>query len=188
MADAHTIMATNALGKIHGNDAFLPVLEEGSCLVDIASRSAYLVPKWICPKGHYPLCRKDKRRFMEKMMKRVQLFPRRLQAGMSYVISKDFAIRFARTDAARFGDRGIRVLSISPGNFDTPMARAEKERASTYVDHCAIKRFGKVDEIAHLLAACVDPKMGCLTGTDILVDGGCAASGYGPLRSRLSRS
>jgi NAD(P)-dependent dehydrogenase (short-subunit alcohol dehydrogenase family) len=35
----------------------------------------------------------------------------------------------------------------------------------------ALKRFGKPEEIAELLAFCASPKAGYLTGTDLLCDG-----------------
>jgi NAD(P)-dependent dehydrogenase (short-subunit alcohol dehydrogenase family) len=63
------------------------------------------------------------------------------------------------------------------------MGELEKEEASTYLEHCAIKRFGKVEEIAELFAACADEKIGYLTGADIVCDGGLVASGRNPLRN-----
>ena len=84
-------------------------------------------------------------------------------------------IWYARHEAARFGARGVRVLSVTPGNFDTPMGKLEKDEAGAYLKFNAIPRLGKPDEIAALFAAVSDPEMGYLTGTDILCDGGCVA-------------
>ena len=84
-------------------------------------------------------------------------------------------IWYARSEAAQFGARGVRVLSVTPGNFDTPMGALEKEEAGTYLKFNAIPRLGKPEEIAALFAAVSDPAMGYLTGTDILCDGGCVA-------------
>ena len=78
---------------------------------------------------------------------------------------------------ARFGQRDVRVLCITPGNFETPMGELEKEEAGTYLRYNAIQRPGRPDEIAALFAAVSDPEMGYLTGTDILCDGGCIAGG-----------
>ncbi len=131
--DARSIMETNAIGTININDAFYPFMEQGSCIVDVASMAAYLAPKLIIPKRVYRLCRKDKEEFMRRMMARVGLFPRKLQSSMAYVISKNFVTWFAKTDAARFGAKGVRVVSVSPGNFRTPMGQLEKDAASKYV-------------------------------------------------------
>jgi Dehydrogenases with different specificities (related to short-chain alcohol dehydrogenases) len=64
------------------------------------------------------------------------------------------------------------------------MGELEKDEAATYVQRCAIKRFGKVEEIAELLAALSQEKMGYLTGVDILCDGGCIASGASPFNRK----
>lgn len=100
---------------------------------------------------------------------------------MSNGISKNFVIWFAKQDAARFGRKGIRVLSVSPGNFETPMGELEKEEADSYTKYCALKRIGRVEEIAGLFAYCAGESAGYLTGVDILCDGGLVASGVNPI-------
>lgn len=170
-------MEGNALGTININDAFYPVMEKGGCIIDTSSMSAYLTPQFIMPKRHYHLCRLDKEKFMKKMMGRVNLFPKKTRSGVAYGISKHFIIWFAKTDAARFGEKGVRVLSVTPGNFETPMGDLEKEEATTYLKFNAIKRLGRSEEIAHLYAVLIDEKIGYLTGTDIICYGGCIASG-----------
>jgi NAD(P)-dependent dehydrogenase (short-subunit alcohol dehydrogenase family) len=57
--------------------------------------------------------------------------------------------------------------------FDTAMGRFEKKSGSErLVGYAALKRFGTLEEIAELLAFCASSKPGCLTGVDILCDGG----------------
>lgn len=111
---------------------------------------------------------------------RVNLLPKNARTGAAYAISKYFVIWYARHQAARFGAKGVRVLSITPGNFDTPMGELEAQEAGSYLKFNAIQRPGRPEEIAALYAACADPAMGYLTGADILCDGGCVASGAGP--------
>jgi NAD(P)-dependent dehydrogenase (short-subunit alcohol dehydrogenase family) len=98
---------------------------------------------------------------MRKMMQRVNVFPKKVRAGVAYGISKNSVIWFAKTDAARFGEKGIRVLSITPGNFDTPMGELEKDEAMTYPKYNAIKRLGRSEEIAQLYAAVADDRIEC---------------------------
>jgi NAD(P)-dependent dehydrogenase (short-subunit alcohol dehydrogenase family) len=182
MGDAKKIMEANALGTININNAFYNVMEEGSCIIDVSSMSAYLTPKIIMPVRLYKYSVMDPDLFMRKIMKRVNLFPEKVRAGVSYGISKHFVIWFAKQDAARFGAKGVRVLSVSPGNFETPMGELEKEEADLYTKYCAIKRFGHVREIASLFAYCASEEAGYLTGVDILCDGGLVASGINPLK------
>lgn len=110
----------------------------------------------------------------------MNLLPKSARTGAAYAISKYFVIWYARHQAARFGAKGVRVLSITPGNFDTPMGELEAQEAGSYLKFNAIKRPGRPEEIAALYAACADPAMGYLTGADILCDGGCVASRAGP--------
>lgn len=182
MGNAKQIMEVNALGTININNEFYKVMKEGACIIDVSSMSAYLTPKIVMPVGLYKYSVTDPQIFMKKIMKRVNLFPEKVRAGVSYGISKNFVIWFAKQDAARFGKKGIRVISVSPGNFETPMGELEKEEADAYTKHCAIKRFGHVDEIASLFAYCASPGAGYLTGVDILCDGGLVASGISPFK------
>ncbi|WP_349672763.1 SDR family oxidoreductase [Lacrimispora sp.] len=185
MGDAKTIMEVNALGTIYINNAFYKVMEEGGCLIDVSSMSAYLTPKMVMPVGIYKYSRNDPEKFMRKMMRRIRFYPEKYQSGIAYGISKNFVIWYAKQDAARFGEIGARVLSVSPGNFDTPMGEIEKEEASAYVKYCAVKRVGKVEEIAGLFAYCVSESAGYLTGVDILCDGGLVASGLNVLQKKV---
>jgi len=182
MGDARKIMEANALGTININDAFYEVMSDGGCIIDTSSISAYLMPQILMPKHCYKLSRTDCDKFMKQMMRYINLFPQKTRSGVAYAVSKNFVIWFAKTDAARFGEKGVRVLSITPGNFETLMGELEKDEATTYLKYNAIKRLGQPEEIARLYAALADERMGYLTGTDILCDGGCVASGCSPLR------
>ena len=179
MGSAEKIMAGNAMGTIYIHEAFYPVLTKGGVLVDTSSMSAYLTPQFIMPKKAFKLAQVDKERFYKKMMARVNLLPEKSRPGVAYAISKFFVIQYAKMEAARFGEKGVRVISITPGNFETPMGALESEEAGTYLKFNAIKRLGNPDEIAALYEAVSDPAMGYLTGTDIICDGGCIASGAG---------
>lgn len=175
MGDAKKIMEVNALGTINVNESFFEVMEAGSCLIDISSMSAYFMPTAVMPMKAFACSRTDKELFMKKMMRRVNLFPKKTRTGVSYGISKYFVIWYAKTDARKFGEKGIRILSVTPGSFETPMGELEKDGVEGYLDKSAFKRLGKVEEIASLLAFCASAEPGYLTGTDILCDGGCVA-------------
>ncbi|MDR2147656.1 MAG: SDR family oxidoreductase [Tannerella sp.] len=175
MGEARQIMEANALGTININNAFYDKMGRGSCVVDVSSISGYLAPKFIMPTGSYKYSRTNIDKFFKKMMQRVNLFPKKLRPFLAYCISKNFVIWFAKTDAARFGQKGARVVSVTPGTFETPMGELEKENADNYLKYCAIKHTGKVEEIADLLAFCASEKAGYLTGVDIICDGGCLA-------------
>lgn len=176
MGTPKEIMSANALGTIYMNQEFGKIMETG-CVIDVSSMSAYLTPEIIMPQKLYGISLSDPDRFMKKIMRRIGFFPKKVQTGVSYAISKHFVIWRAEADALALGKKGIRVISVSPGNFETPMGDLEKEEAATFTQYAAIKRFGDPEEIAELLEACLKPEMSYLTGVDILCDGGLVA-GY----------
>ena len=181
MGSPEAILRANALGTVNINDAFYPVMAPGGCVIDTSSMSAYLAPGFIMPKRVYPLARTDREKFLKKMMARINLMPKNARTGVAYSISKHFVIWFAKTDAARFGAKGVRCLSVTPGNFDTPMGQLESAEAQTFTAHSALKRNGRPEEIAALYALLLDERLGYLTGTDIVMDGGVIASGVSGL-------
>lgn len=113
----------------------------------------------------------------KKLVARAGIAPKGAHPGLAYAISKHFVIWFAKTDAARFGAKNVRCLSVTPGNFDTPMGALESEQAEVFKKYSALKRNGRPEEIAALFAMLIDERLGFLTGTDIIMDGGLIASG-----------
>ena len=113
----------------------------------------------------------------KKLVARAGIAPKGARPGLAYAISKHFVIWFAKTDAARFGAKNVRCLSVTPGNFDTPMGALESEQAEVFKKYSALKRNGGPEEIAALFAMLIDERLGFLTGTDIIMDGGLIASG-----------
>lgn len=177
MGDAEKILRGNALGTVNINDAFYEVMAPGGCVIDTSSMSAYLAPQFVMPKGAYKLARTDREKFIQKLVARAGIAPKDTRPGLAYAISKHFVIWFAKTDAARFGEKNVRCLSVTPGNFDTPMGALESGQADVFKKYSALKRNGKPEEIAALFALLLDERLGFLTGADILMDGGVVASG-----------
>lgn len=181
MGDAKKLMSANALGTIYINTEFAKVMDAGSCILDVSSMSAYLTPEIVMPRKLYHHSLTDSDIFFKKIMRRINIFPKSVRSGVAYGISKDFAIWYSKQSALMYGDRGIRVVCVSPGNFETPMGKLEEVEADKFTKHAAIKRFGKPEEIAFLFASIVDERNGYLTGVDILCDGGLVASGVTPM-------
>ncbi len=177
MGDAEKIMKVNALGTIYVDTEFAKVMGKNSCILNVSSMSAYLTPSIVMPRKLYSHSLTDYELFYRKITKRMKLFPEKVRAGVAYGVSKDFDIWYTKKFAMLNGDKGIRVVSVSPGNFETPMGELEKEEADKFTKHAAIKRFGKPEEIAFLFASIVDERNGYLTGIDILCDGGLVGSG-----------
>lgn len=176
MGSPEMILRVNALGTIHVTEAAYGVAHEGFAFVNVASMAGHLLPRLLVPTRAFKLALTDPEAGVGKMAAAARRGPRSMRSGSAYSISKKFVIWYSEQQAARFGSRGARILSVSPGSFDTAMGRLEEKSGSAeMLEFAALKRFGRPEEIAELLAFCVSEKPGYLTGTDILCDGGTVA-------------
>ena len=93
-------------------------------------------------------------------------------------------------EAVRWGKRGARLNTISPGIIITPLAKDELNgpRGAGYrrmIEVSAARRAGTPDEVATVAALLMGPDGGFITGSDFLMDGGVtAAYWYGELASK----
>ena len=93
-------------------------------------------------------------------------------------------------EAVRWGKRGARINTISPGIIITPLARDEftGPRGAGYrrmIEISAACRAGTPDEVGNVAALLMGPDGGFITGSDFLMDGGVtSAYWYGELAPR----
>lgn len=178
MADARTILSVNALGTVNVAEEFLALAEEGFALVNVASMAAHLLPGILIPTAAFRLAASKPEAFLKKTVRRTRLMPSEFyRKGMAYGISKNFVVWYSKHSAASFGEKGARILSVSPGTFDTDMGRLEEKSGSMdMLKHAALKRPGRPGEIAEVLAFLASAKASYVTGVDILCDGGVVAA------------
>jgi len=177
MGAAESIMRVNAMGTVNVNEQFFEIARDGFAIVNVASMAAYSLPRIAIPTGQFKYAMRDEVAFMKRMMSACRIAPERVRPGLAYAISKSFVRWYCRSQAEKFGRRGSRIVSVSPGSIDTEMGRLEEQSGSgAMARHAALKRFGRPEEVAELLAFCASDRAGYLTGTDILCDGGVVAS------------
>jgi len=105
----------------------------------------------------------------------------------AYQIAKRGNSLRVMAEAVRWGKRGARLNTISPGIIITPLAKDELTgpRGAGYrrmIDGCPAGRAGTPDEVATVGALLMGPDGGFITGSDFLMDGGVtAAYWYGDL-------
>lgn len=106
----------------------------------------------------------------------------------AYQMAKRCNEKRVMAEAVKWGERGARINSISPGIVVTPLAMDEfhGQRGDFYKNmfaKCPAGRPGTADEIANVAELLMSDKAAFITGADFLVDGGATASYfYGPLK------
>ncbi|MFF3567514.1 SDR family oxidoreductase [Nocardia jiangxiensis] len=97
----------------------------------------------------------------------------------AYELSKYALIGFCRRQAAAWGERGARIVSLSPGLIATPQGAREFERTpakKALYDRTPLSREGTMLEISDAVDFLLSDRASFISGTDLLVDGGLAAA------------
>ncbi|USK35536.1 SDR family oxidoreductase [Bacillus sp. F19] len=92
-----------------------------------------------------------------------------------YSSAKAAVINFTRALAYEFAPHGIRVNSVSPGFIETPLTEKglQNERFTQAIKrNTALKRVGRPEEIANIIAFAASHEASYMTGSDLLADGG----------------
>ncbi len=174
MAPGRKIYEVNLRGTARLLDALEPMVGEGSVAVCFASMAAHLVP---------PVEAID--RVLDGPLSPT-FFEDLVAVGVdvdlpqsAYPLSKRGIIRIVQKRAGAWGQRGGRLLSLSPGIVDTGMGRLEAEHEpamAQMVEASALGRTARAEEVADVVGFLVSPTASFLTGTDVLVDGGAVAA------------
>lgn len=188
MTDAKKIFEINAIGTINVDEEFAEVMGEGSCILNVSSMSAYILPDSMIPKHLFKLALEDVTVFQDEIYKVISAMPEDRQTSMSYPISKNFVIWYTAREAIKYGKKGIRVVSIAPGTFSTPMGEIEGEEAASYALRGAMGRVGRPEEIAKMMAFMVSDECSYLCGVDVLYDGGTIAAMKAMMEDRTQQA
>lgn len=170
MGDFRSIIAVNIIGATRIAEAFHPIMVSGGCAIFISSMAAHLKPL---------------------SAKAQALLDAPLEAGVidalaahlgdgadpsaAYLISKASLNRMCKRRAKEWGQRGLRIVSLSPGLIATPMGALEFEKQPMKYGLLAatpIEREGTMLEVANVVEFLASDRASFISGTDILVDGG----------------
>jgi NAD(P)-dependent dehydrogenase (short-subunit alcohol dehydrogenase family) len=182
-ASPATILKVDLYGTALILEEFGNVMESGGSGVVIASQSGHRLPS-LSPEQDKELATTPTEQLLSLSMLQPDMVKDSLHA---YQLSKRGNSLRVMAEAVRWGKRGARINTISPGIIITPLAKDELAgpRGDGYrrmIEISAVGRAGTPDEVGAVGALLMGAEGAFITGSDFLMDGGVtAAYWYGEL-------
>jgi len=96
-----------------------------------------------------------------------------LPGQANYAASKAGQVAISQTLSKEVAKRGITVNNVLPGFIDTELiADLPEEQRKEYMKDVPMRRFGKVEEVAHAVLFFASKEASYITGASVAVDGG----------------
>ena len=160
------------------------VIKEGGVGVTISSQSGHRMPALTPEEDEQLACTPT-----EELLNLDILQPENIKDTLlAYQMAKRCNEKRVMAESVKWGEKGARINSISPGIIVTPLAIDEFNgpRGDFYKNmfaKCPAGRPGTADEVANVAELLMSDKGAFITGADFLIDGGATASYfYGPLK------
>lgn len=176
-ASIETILNVDLYGTAVLLEEVGKVIAEGGCGVTISSQSGHRMPA-LTPEEDRALATTP----TDELLSLSLLQPGNVRDTLhAYQLSKRCNVKRVMAEAVKWGERGARINSISPGIIVTPLAVDEFNgpRGDFYKNmfaKCPSGRPGTADEVAHVAELLMSEKGAFITGSDFLIDGGATAS------------
>lgn len=183
-ASIEQILKVDLYGTAVLLEEFGRVIQAGGAGVTISSQSGHRMPA-LSPEEDELLASTP----TEDLLGLDMLQPGRIRDTLhAYQMAKRCNVKRVMAESVKWGRRGARLNSVSPGIIVTPLAIDEFNgpRGSFYKNmftKCPAGRPGTADEVAGLCELLLDNRGAFITGADFLIDGGATASYfYGDLK------
>lgn len=183
-ASIETILKVDLYGTAVLLEEVGKVIAEGGVGVTISSQSGHRMPA-LTPEQDRLLAMTP----ADNILSLEMLQPENIKDTLhAYQMAKRCNVKRVMAESIKWGKRGARINSISPGIIVTPLAIDEFNgpRGDFYKNmfaKCPAGRPGTADEVANVAELLMRPKGAFITDADFLIDGGATASYfYGPLK------
>ena len=186
-ASIETILKVDLYGTAVLLEEVGKVIKEGGVGVTISSQSGHRMPALSSYEDEQLACTPT-----EELLSLLILQPQNIRDTLhAYQMAKRCNVKCVMAEAVKWGKRGARINSISPGIVVTPLALDEFNgpRGDFYKNmfaKCPAGRPGTADEIANVAELLMSDRGAFITGSDFLIDGGATASYfYGELKPEI---
>lgn len=167
--DAHRVFSIDLVATDILVNTFYEIAEEKSVIVLFASMMGHVVP----PNEGYDKALRQPQD--DDAWETISPFIQDNSDTM-YNFAKRGVILLAKDNAMRFGQKGARIVSVSPGVIMTPMAeKALAEHPDIMAQTLSmtpVNRYGQPEDIAQVVRFLISDEAAFITGTDLIVDGG----------------
>jgi NAD(P)-dependent dehydrogenase (short-subunit alcohol dehydrogenase family) len=176
-ASPETILKVDLYGTALVLEEFGNIIARGGAGVVIASQSGHRLPP-LSVEQNAALAMTP----VEELLNLPMLQPDQVKDSLhAYQISKHGNSLRVMAEAVRWGKRGARINTISPGIIVTPLAKDELTgpRGAGYrrmIEVSAAGRAGTPDEVGTVGALLIGADVAFITGSDFLMDGGVTAA------------
>lgn len=169
VGDPKKVFAINLVATAIIVDSFHELACPGSVFVLFASMMGHSVP----PDAGYDAALRDPRK--EGAYATIEPFLGG-SADTMYNFSKRGVMLICKDNAMRYGKKGARIVTVSPGVIMTAMAKKALEEHPAVMqqtlDMTPVGRYGQPEDVAQLVRFLLSDAAGFITGTDVAVDGG----------------
>ena len=160
------------------------VIAPGGVGVTISSQSGHRMKQFTAEEDEMLACTPT-----EELLSLEILKPENIKDTLhAYQMAKRCNEKRVMAESVKWGEKGARINSISPGIIVTPLAIDEFNgpRGNFYKNmfaKCPAGRPGTADEVANVAELLMSDKGAFITGSTFLIDGGATSSYYyGPLK------
>ena len=177
MAPPERVLAVDLYGSAVVFEEFRRVIASGGAGLIISSMAGHMAAP-LSKEDDYALAFTPAEELLALPILSTEAVPNSMVA---YIVSKQANRVRVQAESLKWGERGARVNSISPGIIATPLAQHELNSPIGDVYRGMIaaspsKRMASPDEVATAAAYLLGPDAGFITGSDLLMDGGVIAA------------
>lgn len=159
----------NLVASYHLVQSFKPLFKKEGVMVLFSSMMGHTIPA----NENYDNALRNPH--LEESFETVEPFVEG-DADSMYNFTKRGVLLLTKDFAKEYGEKGVRIVSVSPGVIMTEMAKKALEEHPEVMEQTLnmtpLNRYGQPEDIANAVKFLISDEAGFITGTDLLIDGG----------------